>query len=245
MASLTVTNNTTRFLNVQQTVVIDLDPSVSASNVQVSTGTTVIQGNQIVWSNFSLSSGQQATATVNLVSAGGGASIAMGGLAIRSVSVEAVDRQTGERVSEQAQTAGEPVMPPSTAPLTMSGVPSTGASVSVAAATPAPALTSPGTAAVNAFGAGGQNSVGANVAPAIRAPSAGLGSTPANATTAIVPGAQPVAAAAATGTPLSLPRAGDPLPGAWILAALCGALALLCSGGFLVQRPWPPSRLIK
>ena len=101
-STITLSNNTVDGQNLTQTATIALAPGVQATSVTVSTGSAVVQGNQIVWTNFSLDSGQQATATVSVVASGGGALVASGAPVVASVQIAAVDERTGEAVTEQA-----------------------------------------------------------------------------------------------------------------------------------------------
>ncbi|MGI8552215.1 MAG: hypothetical protein ACR2PL_15740, partial [Dehalococcoidia bacterium] len=137
----TLENNTTVQLDVTQTAVIDLAPGVAVASVQVSMGTTTVQGSQIVWSNFSLASAQQATATISLVATGGGAVVASAAT-IRSVSVEAIDTRTGERFSEQALpgAAALAAAAPAATPAAVAASPATGGAAVAAAAAAAPAV---------------------------------------------------------------------------------------------------------
>jgi len=96
-----------QYLDLTHSVTFNLDPSVQATSVQVSTGSATIQGNQVVWSGFTMNAGDDASATVNLVVTGGTALMASGGPSIQSVTVEALD-QSGNQVV-QFNPGGGPV----------------------------------------------------------------------------------------------------------------------------------------
>jgi len=96
-----------QYLDLTHSVIFNLDPAVQATSVQVSTGSGTIQGNQVVWSGFTMNAGDDASATVNLVVTGGTALMASGGASIQSVTVEALD-QSGNQVV-QFNPGGGPV----------------------------------------------------------------------------------------------------------------------------------------
>ncbi|MGI8970763.1 MAG: hypothetical protein ACR2HB_08650 [Dehalococcoidia bacterium] len=203
---LIITNNTYCTTDVSRTAVIDLAPGVAVSgSVQVSTGSAVVQGSQIVWTAFSLSGGQQATATINLVANAGGAAVASGAPSIRSVSVEAVDVVTGQRIVEQSASGGPAVAALLAAGATPPSATVANGSAAVAAAAPATTATAPVSIAPAAVQAGG-------------------------AAVAVV-GPQPAPAAAA---PPALPRTGDPTSNSWILPALLAGLTALAIGSLLI-----------
>ena len=101
-ASVTLANNTTEPLDLSQTIVIQTAPDVIATGATATTGTTAVSGSQVVWSNLSLDSGQEASITLDLAATGGGALAAGGGPVIQSVTADGADAQTGEAVAEQA-----------------------------------------------------------------------------------------------------------------------------------------------
>ena len=149
----TLTNYTVDALSLQGTTVFDLGAGVQATNVSVTAGTAVIQGNQVVWNHFDLSSGEQASATISLVATSGSSVVAAGTPALSSVSVDAVDSQSGEQVVEQGGSAGPPISSlvsaaaPAgvTSPSLVLGVTSPAPGAALPAVAPAPA--SPATAA--------------------------------------------------------------------------------------------------
>lgn len=105
-ATVTIGNATKIPLDFTGTVVIDLGSGVQATTVLVSVGTAVIQGNQVIWNDFSLSSGQIVPALISLTVAAGGAQTASGLPSIRGVSIDAKDPQSGTAVVEQVQGGG-------------------------------------------------------------------------------------------------------------------------------------------
>jgi hypothetical protein len=108
-AVVTIGNATKVPLDFTGTVVLTLAPGVSANQVLVSTGSTVIEGNQIVWSGFSLSSGQIVPSIVQLATNGSGSSAPAGTASIAGVSIDAKDTQSGTSVTEQAAGGGPAV----------------------------------------------------------------------------------------------------------------------------------------
>lgn len=103
-ATIAVTNNTIDPLDLRRTVIIQTAPGVVATSAVASAGATSVSGSQVVWSNLSLDSGQEASITVNLAATGGGPLAAGGGPVIQSVTVDGSDVQSGEAVAENSQT---------------------------------------------------------------------------------------------------------------------------------------------
>jgi len=99
---VTLTNNMLNRADLGNTVIISSPPGVQASTVEVSTGSAVIQGDQVVWSGFSLESGAQASITVTLQATTGGALVGSGSALIQTVTVEALDSVSGQNVVERA-----------------------------------------------------------------------------------------------------------------------------------------------
>jgi cbb3-type cytochrome oxidase subunit 3 len=116
-------------------VAVGLAPGVQPSQVLVSTGSAVIQGNEVVWTGFGLSATQIQPALITLVPAAGPPPTTATTAAISNVTIEAKDPQTGARVSEQVAGGGPPVSAVKNVPL-ISGGSSVGSSAGAAAVTP-------------------------------------------------------------------------------------------------------------
>ena len=116
-AVVTIGNATRVPLNFSGTVVMSLAPGARGTEVLVSTGTATIEGNQIVWTGFSLDSTQIVPAIVMLAPSGS-ASAAIGS-AISEVSIDAKD-QTGAVVTERAAGGGPTLAALASAPVRVS-----------------------------------------------------------------------------------------------------------------------------
>jgi len=103
-----ITVHANQFLDFTHSVIINLDPSLQASSVSVSTGSATIQGNQVVWNGFTMNAGDDATATVSLVVTGGTTLMASGGPSIQSVTLDALD-QSGHQVVQVNAGGGPPI----------------------------------------------------------------------------------------------------------------------------------------
>jgi hypothetical protein len=105
-AVVTVGNATRVPLDFNGTVIISLAPSADAAGTAVSAGAAVIQGNQVVWSGFSLAAGQIVPGILVLAGNGQPGSSPASTAAIAGVAIEAKDTQSGTVVSEQAAGGG-------------------------------------------------------------------------------------------------------------------------------------------
>lgn len=238
----TLTNYTADRLSLQNSVVLDLGPNVQAANVQVTAGSAVIQGNQVVWNHFSLDSGEQASVTISLVVASGGSVVAAGAPLLRDMRVEAVDEQSGEPVLEQAGAAGPAVSSLAVAPAVASvALPQAAAAVSAAGG----AAVSAPTAAVSSVAtspslpvSGGVPASAAAIPSGAAGASAAILTSQAGAQTAVRPGAAVTSAGAPAAPAPQLPAMGnggllaEPAGGGLDVWLLVLALALL-SGGWL------------
>lgn len=113
--AVVVIGNATKVpLDFTGTVVLNLAPDVTGTGVLVSTGSAVIQGSQLVWSGFTLSSGEIAPSIIQLASDGSTAQAAASSSAISSVDIEAKGTGSGVAVTEQAAGGGPAVtaLPP-------------------------------------------------------------------------------------------------------------------------------------
>ena len=115
-AVVTVGNATRVPLDFTGTIVISLAPSVQPGPVLVSTGSTVVQGNSIVWSGFNLSSGQILPSVVSFDAGPGTATGATNAPAIQEVNIEAKDPQSGTTVTERVAGGGPSVATVASAP---------------------------------------------------------------------------------------------------------------------------------
>lgn len=120
-AVVTVGNATRLPLDFSGTVVISLVPGADASGVLVPIGSAVVRGNQVVWSGFSLSSGQIVPAIVTLSSNGSGASATAGMAAIQEVDIEAKSPQPADSVSERVAGGGPLISALATTPAGAAG----------------------------------------------------------------------------------------------------------------------------
>jgi len=107
-------------LDLTHSVIINLDPSLQATTVSVSTGSASIQGNQVVWNGFTMNAGDEATATVSLVVTGGTTLMASGGPSIQSVTINALD-QSGHPVVPVSASGGPAIAQLATACVSASG----------------------------------------------------------------------------------------------------------------------------
>jgi hypothetical protein len=137
-AVVTIGNATKVPLNFTGTVVIDLAPGARSVQVLVPTGTATIQGNQIVWTGFSLDSTQIVPAIVSL--APGGASSASGGsaTAISEISIESKDQQSGTAVTERIAGGGPTLLALTSAPTVSTNAVPASAATATTGATPLP-----------------------------------------------------------------------------------------------------------
>ena len=134
-AVVTVGNATRVPLDFNHTVVIELAPGVEASQVLVTVGSAVIQGSQVVWTGFSLASGQIQPAVISLASNGAQAQPAAGAPAISKVDIEARDTQSGAAVTETAAGGGPAVTAlPAATPAVRTGTSGAAAATSGSAA---------------------------------------------------------------------------------------------------------------
>ncbi len=131
-AVVTIGNATRVPLDFRGTVVMNLAPDVQAAQVLVSTGSAVIQGDQVVWSGFSLGSGDIVPAIVQLAPAGGTPGPAATS-AISSVAIEAKSAQSGAIVNEQVAGGGPPTtaLRPPPGNVAPAGRPGSGSAASV------------------------------------------------------------------------------------------------------------------
>jgi hypothetical protein len=115
-AVVTIGNTTRNSLDLNGTVVITLAPSVQPGQVLVSAGSTVVQGNQVVWSGFSLSSGQILPALVNFGAGSPPQAASDGAPAIQQIAIVGKDTQSGSTVSELVAGSGPTVANVASAP---------------------------------------------------------------------------------------------------------------------------------
>ncbi|HTE86422.1 MAG TPA: FHA domain-containing protein [Dehalococcoidia bacterium] len=116
-AVVTIGNATKVPLNFTGTVVMSLAPGARGVQVLVPVGSASIEGNQVVWTGFSLDSAQIAPAIVMLAPSGTGSSSNTGTTAVSEISVEAKDQQSGAGVTERVAGGGPTLAALASAPV--------------------------------------------------------------------------------------------------------------------------------
>lgn len=98
-AVITVVAN--QYLDFTHSIDVTLAPGVQAGSVQVSTGTTSIQGSEVIWNGFTMNAGDTATMTISLSVSTGATLTSPSAPSIQTVTLTALDSSANTVMIQQ------------------------------------------------------------------------------------------------------------------------------------------------